>query len=143
MQAQWTAVHIGSGFSMDHANPGDYWCWTGSGLRKLLKERDVEHTVGILGFAAAALALMQDALAGPLPRILRVPFEVVLQRFVKLVDMCSMSRRTEWRMPPFISSWQGARVAANSPVARAVEGLTGETRYRRGLLGIVVDFPAY
>ena len=41
---------------------------------------------GILGFAAAAAGLMQDALVARLPRITRRPASIVLQQAVGLLD---------------------------------------------------------
>lgn len=78
------------GFWLYHPDPQDYWRWTASGLNKLLKDNgwQVEHTIGILGFAAAALALLQDAISVKLPSFLRIPFCVLMQQVVNLADAC-------------------------------------------------------
>ena len=78
------------GFWLYHPNPTDYWRWTASGLKKLLKDQkwEVEEIIGIFGFAAASLALFQDAVSIRLPSFLRTPFCVVMQQIINLVDRC-------------------------------------------------------
>lgn len=78
------------GFWPYHPHPQDYWRWTASGLQKLLKDNgwQVELTIGIFGFAAAAIALLQDAISVKLPLLLRVPFCVMMQQIVNVLDAC-------------------------------------------------------
>jgi SAM-dependent methyltransferase len=86
------------GYWKYHPDPTDYWRWTGAGLCKLLGEQrwDVIDRIGILGFAAAAAGLLQDAVASKLPRPLRKPTAVVMQQAVGLLDrLYTPQTRTE------------------------------------------------
>ena len=76
------------GFWMYHPNPNDYWRWTASGLKKTLFDNgwEVEKTVGIFGFAAAALCLLQDAIAIKLPKFLVTPYCFCMQQLIALAD---------------------------------------------------------
>jgi SAM-dependent methyltransferase len=76
------------GFFPYHPNPQDYWRWTGSGLKKILRESgwEVVQVNGIIGYAGVGLSFLQYSLSGKLPKILRVPFEVVMQRLIILSD---------------------------------------------------------
>lgn len=76
------------GFWMYHPDPQDYWRWTGSGLRKLLQDTgwEVVEFRGIMGFAAASAALLQDAVSPKIPRPLRLIFTVVMQQIVRFLD---------------------------------------------------------
>lgn len=78
------------GFWLYHPDPQDYWRWTASGLNKLLKDNgwQVDHTIGIFGFAAAAMALLQDAVSINLPSFLRAPFCILTQQIVNVFDAC-------------------------------------------------------
>lgn len=69
-----------------HPCPGDYWRWTGEGLRKLLNEQgwEVIDIKGIMGLAAVALQFIQDAIK--LPPLLRESFGAVMQRAVAVAD---------------------------------------------------------
>ena len=81
-----------------HPEPNDYWRWTASGLRKILEDNGwhVEETMGIFGFAASSMALFQDAVSEKLPRFLDLPFCVVMQQFINLLDKWySAEGRTE------------------------------------------------
>jgi SAM-dependent methyltransferase len=76
------------GFWFYHPNPNDYWRWTASGLKKILKDNgwEIERSIGIFGFAAAALALFQDAISANLPKFLKVPFCVLMQQIIYFAD---------------------------------------------------------
>lgn len=76
------------GFWLYHPNPTDFWRWTAAGLKKQLNDSgwEVEQIDGVFGFAAAALALYQDAIAIKLPSWLRTPFCFMMQQFVALTD---------------------------------------------------------
>jgi SAM-dependent methyltransferase len=78
------------GFWMYHPSPTDYWRWTADGLKLLLERTgwEVVGFEGVLGFAAGAIQLFQDAAAARIPRGLRGLFVVVMQRFVRLADAC-------------------------------------------------------
>lgn len=71
-----------------HPDPGDYWRWTCAGLERLLSEAglgDVELR-GVLGLAAAAIQLFQEATMYKLPRPLRRPYISATQALVQLLD---------------------------------------------------------
>lgn len=76
------------GYWKYHPDPTDYWRWTGAGLCKLIESQgwSVIDRTGMLGFAAAAAGLMQDALVARMPRITRRPASIVLQQAVGLLD---------------------------------------------------------
>jgi SAM-dependent methyltransferase len=76
------------GIMYDHADPHDYWRWTGEGLRKVVTDSGfaVVELTGILGLAAAALQLFQDGTGGRLPRSLRRPYVFVMQSLISLMD---------------------------------------------------------
>lgn len=73
-----------------HPHPSDYRRWTAEGLRTELAEAGwrTERTIGVLGFAAAAFHLLQDAVVMKLPRIrpLRSTVAVMMQQMVGLLD---------------------------------------------------------
>lgn len=76
------------GFWLYHPDPNDYWRWTASGLRKILNNNgwEVIEIVGLIGFAAAAMSLFQDAIATRLPGFLKKPFGIFMQRVVAFCD---------------------------------------------------------
>ncbi len=78
------------GFWLYHPNPTDYWRWTASGLKKILKDNhwEVKEITGIFGFAASSLALFQDSIAVNLPKFFRVPFCVIMQQIINIADKC-------------------------------------------------------
>ena len=71
-----------------HPTPGDYWRWTSTGLRKIIE--DAGFTVvffkGIMGDAATATQLWQDALLVRLPRWMGFGFKLIMQKAVALQD---------------------------------------------------------
>jgi SAM-dependent methyltransferase len=71
-----------------HPSPGDYWRWTGSGLRKLLEEQQfrVELFSGVLGPLPMALQLAQDTIRRRIPGFLRKPFCLVMQWLIAATD---------------------------------------------------------
>jgi SAM-dependent methyltransferase len=76
------------GYWQYHPDPTDYWRWTSDGLIKLLKDqgwRPIE-LIGILGFAAAAMSLMQDALASGIPERLQAIYGACMQQAVGFLD---------------------------------------------------------
>ena len=79
------------GMFRHHPQPRDLWRWTGDGLRTLLAEHGwrVIELRGVLGFAAAAWGLLQDAMVMKLPRIkpLRQGAAVIMQQGVGLLDL--------------------------------------------------------
>ncbi len=76
------------GFWLYHPDPNDYWRWTAAGLQKILRDNNWEtvEIIGLLGFAAAAMSLFQDALVKRLPKYLQKPFWIIMQRVVKFMD---------------------------------------------------------
>lgn len=79
------------GFWMYHGHPDDFWRWTGTGLRHQLEHSGfaVLELRGILGLAATALQLLQDALITRLPLSLERVFAGVFQLTIELVDRVS------------------------------------------------------
>jgi SAM-dependent methyltransferase len=71
-----------------HRDPEDYWRWTQPGLTKLLTDHgfDVVEARGVLGLAAAALQIFQDATSWKLPRLLQRMYVVVMQLTITFVD---------------------------------------------------------
>lgn len=79
-----------------HPDPQDYWRWTSAGLRKTLAGAGFEVLVfrGIMGPAATALQLWQDAVADSVPRLLRKQFMRYMQWRVECADRkCPAQRR--------------------------------------------------
>jgi SAM-dependent methyltransferase len=76
------------GFFPYHPNPNDYWRWTKSGLHKLLRDNGWEciETIGIIGYIAASLSLVQYSIAEKLPHFIRFIFEIVMQRLIAFID---------------------------------------------------------
>ncbi len=76
------------GYWIYHPNPGDYWRWTGSGLKKIIAEAgfSVIDFQGIMGLAPTALQLLQDSAWFRLPAIFRPPLAFVMQLCVELAD---------------------------------------------------------
>ncbi len=74
-----------------HPHPADYRRWTAEGLTLELAQAGwrVERITGILGFAAAAFLLLQDAIVTKLPPIplLRSFCACILQQGVGLLDL--------------------------------------------------------
>jgi SAM-dependent methyltransferase len=71
-----------------HPDPCDYWRWTSQGLKKTLSEAGFEviRFRGIMGPAATALQLWQDAVLGRLHWRLVRPFCVLMQCLIMLSD---------------------------------------------------------
>jgi SAM-dependent methyltransferase len=76
------------GLMVYHPDPDDYWRWTGAGLRRALREAGFEvlRLEGIMGLAASALQLLQDALYFRLPPLLRPALALVLQTLAAVAD---------------------------------------------------------
>jgi SAM-dependent methyltransferase len=71
-----------------HPDPCDYWRWTSEGLKKILTEAEFEvvRFRGIMGPAATALQLWQDAILTRLHWRLATPFSSVMQRIIQFAD---------------------------------------------------------
>jgi SAM-dependent methyltransferase len=78
------------GFFKHHPHPTDLRRWTAEGLRQELADAGwrTERMIGVLGFAAAAFQLLQDAIVLKLPRIrpVRSATAASLQQVVGLLD---------------------------------------------------------
>jgi SAM-dependent methyltransferase len=76
------------GLMVYHPDPDDYWRWTCSGLRRTvaLAGFEVVRFEGIMGLAASAFQLLQDAVYFRLPRPLRPACAFVLQSLAALAD---------------------------------------------------------
>jgi SAM-dependent methyltransferase len=71
-----------------HKDPVDHWRWTRTGLSKLVASVGLEPTklYGMMGLAAAALQIFQDAIYRFVPRFLRKPYGLVMQAAIALFD---------------------------------------------------------
>ena len=71
-----------------HPTPQDYWRWTSTGLRKVIEDAGfkVVFFKGIMGDAATATQLWQDALLVRLPRWMGFGFKFIMQKVVALQD---------------------------------------------------------
>lgn len=69
------------GLWVHHPDPVDYWRWTADGLRRQLDSAgfDIVRLVGVMGLAACAVQLWQDATAFRVPRPLRWAYVAALQ----------------------------------------------------------------
>jgi SAM-dependent methyltransferase len=76
------------GLMVYHPDPDDYWRWTCAGLRRAVQGAGfrVVRFEGIVGLAAAALQLLQDALYWRLPHLLRPALALVLQSLAAVAD---------------------------------------------------------
>ena len=71
-----------------HRDPEDYWRWTVAGLRKTVEEAGftISEMYGLLGLAAAAIQVFQDATLWRVPNFLKRVYIVVMQAAVRFVD---------------------------------------------------------
>jgi SAM-dependent methyltransferase len=71
-----------------HRDPIDLWRWTSDGLKYLVQREglEVEQVEGVMGLAAVAVQLFQDATYWHLPRWLRRLYGFLMQRLVWLFD---------------------------------------------------------
>ncbi len=71
-----------------HPSPGDYWRWTGAGLRKLLEDQqfEVSSFTGVMGTLPMAMQLAQDSIRFRLPKLLRKPFCLIMQLLIAATD---------------------------------------------------------
>jgi SAM-dependent methyltransferase len=76
------------GHWMYHPDPVDYWRWTAAGLRRTLELAGlrVHEERGVLGLAASGAQLFQDGWMPVLPRILRLPFGLIMQAVIAISD---------------------------------------------------------
>jgi SAM-dependent methyltransferase len=88
LRPEGTLVLTTHGIMYYHRDPEDYWRWTCDGLTKIVNSVgfEVVEVRGVLGLAAAALQLFQDATAGHLHRWLRGPYLVLMQGLIALAD---------------------------------------------------------
>jgi SAM-dependent methyltransferase len=77
------------GYWQYHPDPGDFWRWTGPGLREQIHDAGFEILTvhGVLNLGAAGLQLFQDFVVRYMPRRIDDAIAVVLQRFVALVNL--------------------------------------------------------
>lgn len=71
-----------------HRDPVDYWRWTSDGLQFLIEQQGLQtiDVQGIVGLAAVAVQLFQDATHHHLPGPLRWIYCIILQRTIALLD---------------------------------------------------------
>ena len=72
-----------------HPDPTDYWRWTCDGLKKTISEAgfEIQHFEGVMGPAATAMQLWQDATLPKVPRFLQKPFTWTMQRLITRSDL--------------------------------------------------------
>lgn len=72
-----------------HPHPLDYWRWTAAGLKKTVADQGFSLVSfrGVLGLAAIASQLWQDALQSQIPRVLQPLFFLIMQQLVALQDV--------------------------------------------------------
>jgi SAM-dependent methyltransferase len=79
-----------------HPDPYDLWRWTGAGLRRTVEAEgfDVLSCRGVLGPAATALQLWQDAVYRGVRGFFRPLFTRLMQQLIRRVDLaCSPAAR--------------------------------------------------
>lgn len=71
-----------------HPDPVDYWRWTSGGLVKVVEDAglQVADIRGVLGLAPAALQLLQWATLGHVPKAVRRPYTMLMQRMIAASD---------------------------------------------------------
>lgn len=71
-----------------HADPVDYWRWTGSGLMKAAtnSQLEIKRFIGIGGLLAVAVQLFQEGSWWRLPKPLRNSYCFLMQRLTALMD---------------------------------------------------------
>ena len=74
-----------------HPDPADYWRWTSAGLRQTLTATgfSVEYFGGVLGPAATALQLWQDAVYWKVRGFFRPAFVLQMQALIQYADRIS------------------------------------------------------
>jgi SAM-dependent methyltransferase len=105
-----------------HRDPEDYWRWTPAGLRRIVIERgfEVERLRGLLGLASAALQLFQDGTYWFVPRLMRRPYALVMQRLIAFSDhRYSEAIRAENSWTIAVRALRPAPAVAASEVAAA------------------------
>lgn len=76
------------GYWLYHPDPTDFWRWTKDGLRLITEEagfRIVRFT-GLIGLAAVAVQLFQDATICRLPRFIRSYYSYFMQQAMRFAD---------------------------------------------------------
>lgn len=83
-----TLVLTTHGLMYYHRDPEDYWRWTPASLPLVVRKAgfEVAELRGLLGLAAAALQIFQDATYWYMPRFLRRPYAWLMQRLVTFAD---------------------------------------------------------
>ena len=76
------------GYWMYHPDPGDYWRWTASGLKRTVEMAGftVVRLSGVVGLGASGLQLLQDGTIGCIPRVLRKPYAYLINRSMYVAD---------------------------------------------------------
>lgn len=76
------------GIYVYHPDPGDYWRWTCTGLKREIEHAGFEVTrfEGIFGLAATGLQLVQHAIWVRLSRLLRALLALCMQALVTVAD---------------------------------------------------------
>lgn len=77
-----------------HTVPVDYWRWTAEGLKRVigLSGFRVQRQQGIIGLAPAGVQLFVDATFRHVPRFLRLPYVLILQWLIVLLDRLHSQR---------------------------------------------------
>lgn len=82
------------GIMVLHPDPVDYWRWTSDGLSYEVERSGLRviSFVGVMGLAATAVQLFQDATLGQLPKALQSPYALLLQSLIALCDRLQSER---------------------------------------------------
>lgn len=83
-----TLVVSTHGIMYFHPDPADHWRWTRTGLTRQLEAAGLEvvSVHGVMGLAAAAVQLFQDATIAYLPGVLRRPYALAMQALIAVCD---------------------------------------------------------
>lgn len=83
-----TLVLSTHGIMYYHRDPEDYWRWTHPGLVKVVEAHGfaVVESRGVLGLAATALQIFQDATMWKVPRPFKTAYAVAMQGAIGFID---------------------------------------------------------
>jgi SAM-dependent methyltransferase len=118
-----------------HPHPEDYWRWTASGLRRLLGTSGfrVKELQGIMGPAATATQLWQDAVRPRLPGPFRKLFVALMQSAIIVQEKVGNARESEMdACVYFVIAEKIVQGRADSPAGEAAGRVPSpENQWRR------------
>lgn len=85
------------GFWQYHPSPNDFWRWTSAGLKKIIINQGFKIVLfnGIMGLAASAIQLFQDAIVFKLPKFMVPPFALLFQTLILLFDNLNSKKQRD------------------------------------------------